>query len=123
MSSVDRIERWKLSPGKWTKRLHIVLCCLIFGPAATTAWATVILPNDFSSSQGTSGIFYEEIGDSRASNTTPGTGPPVGSIYGDGPTWQIAAAVPEPTTFALGAVARICLTWMKKGLRGTKGLE
>ena len=36
---------------------------------------------------------------------TPGSVPPVSSLYGSGGTWQIAAAVPEPATFVLGVAA------------------
>ena len=48
-----------------------------------------------------------------------GTVPPVSSLYGNGATWQIAAAVPEPSTIVLGiaALAGLGLVSVRKKLR------
>ncbi len=44
------------------------------------------------------------------------TNPSVSSLYGSGTTWQIAAAVPEPSSIALGgmALAALAFYWRKR---------
>ena len=42
------------------------------------------------------------------------TNPSVSSLYGSGATWQIAAAVPEPSSIALGVMALAALAFCRR---------